>query len=789
MTIDGGRDWRHLTVPARLRSAAAGAIAFTLLLTAGGVAASLDTRRHHEQRHEEAHREAQALATRLDQVLAERTEAVALVNAALPLETRIGTIRFDAFLRRALAHQPGIVAIALEQTPHALTIQLRPAASPVSREIITSTMASAPSGVAGPFAGDTGPALVVWQGPAAVVIDLLDMLSVAGVADTARTAVRVDRGTDAVHGDGGLFSRGRAVTAVSASGTWHVAVRPLADIPPLFLAIMGLAGGVGLLAALLVEKLVRELLDRRRAEQEVQASRRRLTDVLETSSDWVWEADAEGRFVFLSEPLGRLLRRPTSDLLGKTRWDMAATEADLRTLTDLQAVIDARRPFRNVDYSTRLEDGSIRHLRISGRPRFAADGDFIGYIGAGSDVTEEKTAAARAQEAETRLLLAIEGMAEGIALFDVTGRLTLHNGRLRRLLTDAGGAPFTEDATLEALLLSVAIDADSVRRLLSNRFANQLKPLRLHTRGDRWLICRMAPSRDNGILTLWADITHEVRARKEAERLERERRHAQKLEAIGTLAGGIAHEINTPIQYIGDNLRFLRDAFTDLQTVLAAADPLRADAPALDDAWRRADLDFLRDEVPQALDQSLDGIRNVAGIVLAMKEFAHPSARDPIPFDANHALQTTATVSRNEWKHVAAITYDLTPDLPPVIGLPGEINQVLLNLIVNAAHAVTEAGRTEGLIALATRVVEDSVEITVSDNGTGIPESIRERIFDPFFTTKPVGKGTGQGLAIAHDIVVHKHRGSITVDSEPGRGTTFTIRLPAVGEGAGRDAA
>jgi signal transduction histidine kinase len=267
---------------------------------------------------------------------------------------------------------------------------------------------------------------------------------------------------------------------------------------------------------------------------------------------------------------------------------------------------------------------------------------------------------------------------------------------------------------------------------------------------------------------------------------------SQKLESIGQLAAGIAHEINTPIQFVSDNTRFLQDAFEELQQVLDAARAAVQHPPAtegaekataaLASALKKADLDYLREEIPKSIGQSLDGVNRVSTIVRAMKEFSHPGVEDPTPIDLNRAVRSTTTVCRNEWKYVAELDLRLDPALPPVPCLPGEINQVLLNMVVNAAHAIADKpGRGEeerGRIVISTRARSDAVEIRIEDTGTGIPEEIRDRIFDPFFTTKKVGRGTGQGLAIAHDVVTQKHGGTITVDSEVGVGTTFVIRLP-----------
>jgi signal transduction histidine kinase len=187
-------------------------------------------------------------------------------------------------------------------------------------------------------------------------------------------------------------------------------------------------------------------------------------------------------------------------------------------------------------------------------------------------------------------------------------------------------------------------------------------------------------------------------------------------------------------------------------------------------------------EVPQAIQQSLQGIGRVTTIVRAMKEFSHPGSEEKSDTDLNRAIETTITVARNEWKYVAEVVTDFDPALPLVRCLPGEINQVILNLIVNAAHAIADVvennGKSKGTITIRTRSQGDRVEIRVSDTGTGIPETIRAKIFDPFFTTKGVGKGTGQGLAIAHSVIVDKHGGTISCETEVGKGTTFVIRLP-----------
>ncbi|MEF2230750.1 MAG: ATP-binding protein [Pseudodesulfovibrio sp.] len=272
----------------------------------------------------------------------------------------------------------------------------------------------------------------------------------------------------------------------------------------------------------------------------------------------------------------------------------------------------------------------------------------------------------------------------------------------------------------------------------------------------------------------------------ERKTLERKLNIAQKLESLGQLASGIAHEINTPIQYVGDSVRFVKDALEDLfrlvelyAATLAGEDGSEAIEELRDDM----DWDFVHEEMPKACDRALEGVGRVASIVLAMKNFSHPGGEEAKLVDINRAIENTVTVTRNEWKYAADLEARLDPDMPLVHCFPGGLNQVLLNIIINAAHAIAgnESTGEKGLIAVTTSFDGDWAEIRVADSGCGIPKENMTKIFDPFFTTKEVGKGTGQGLAIVHDIVVEKHGGTIDVESEVGVGTTFIVRLPIDG--------
>jgi two-component system NtrC family sensor kinase len=284
------------------------------------------------------------------------------------------------------------------------------------------------------------------------------------------------------------------------------------------------------------------------------------------------------------------------------------------------------------------------------------------------------------------------------------------------------------------------------------------------------------------------DITTRKQNEEQLRQLERELMQSQKLEAIGTLAGGIAHEINTPIQFIGDNLTFASNAIETLRNVLetqrklvgaAQGHPvLGALAVEAEASYADADCEFLLHELPTAIKESHIGVNQVAGIVRAMKEFAHPADKAKAPVDLNKIAERAALIGKSEWKHVAELDFDLEEGLPSVMAIEGELNQVVLNLIVNAAHAVSANNRSTGRITIKTRSGDEFVEFEIEDNGVGIPTAIRDKIFEPFFTTKDVGKGTGQGLMISRDVIVNKHGGKIGFRDGPETGTIFSFWLP-----------
>ena len=280
----------------------------------------------------------------------------------------------------------------------------------------------------------------------------------------------------------------------------------------------------------------------------------------------------------------------------------------------------------------------------------------------------------------------------------------------------------------------------------------------------------------------------------EARRLVREMAQGQKLESVGRIAAGVAHEINTSVQFISDSVRFVRHALRDVPLALADYRALAAGALSGKDVTEAAkkaadtdeaaDVDYFLKNAPDALDRALEGIGRVGSIVRSMTEFAHPDARTMADVDLNRAIKTTLNMARNEYKSVADLVTDFG-DIPTVHCHAGDINQVVLNLLLNAAHAITdvvEGTSAKGSITVRTRALGDFVEISIGDTGDGIPEDVRGRIFEPFVTTKEVGRGTGQGLALSRGLVVEKLKGSLHFETETGKGTTFFIRLPKSAE-------
>jgi PAS domain S-box-containing protein len=414
-------------------------------------------------------------------------------------------------------------------------------------------------------------------------------------------------------------------------------------------------------------------------------------------------------------------------------------------------------------------------------------------------VTDQKQAEDDLRRSQALLATITEHLTDLVAIIDADGRRLYTSPSYQTAL---GYSAEALDAA-PPLALVHPEDRPNILRTLANvigQGVNVVTEYRLRHQDGQWLCFEsrvnpigQAPAPRSLALLVSRDITARRAAERDRQQMEVQLRHAQKLESIGSLAAGIAHEINTPTQYIGDNASFLGETLPGVLDCLQAQRRFLLDLEAqgalppgarqLLERIEGLDLDYLAAEMPKAVREALDGVTRVATIVRAMKDFSHPGGEGKALTNLNKAIESTLLVSRNEWKYVARLETDLDPALPRVPCWPGEINQAVLNLVVNAAHAIEESlgGRHTGqlgVIRVVTRQEGPEVRISVSDTGTGIPEPIRDRIFEPFFTTKPVGKGTGQGLAIVHAVVVEKHGGRVALDTELGQGTTFHLFLP-----------
>jgi PAS domain S-box-containing protein len=542
--------------------------------------------------------------------------------------------------------------------------------------------------------------------------------------------------------------------------------------------------------------------DRAKAEEENRAalereveklaeSEQRFRDIAESSSDWFWETDDQDRVTMLSDRFFEVTALPPEEVIGRSRLEYAKSarsQEDAAKWVTYAKQIAQRLPFRDLQYQLSGKDGRTVYVRSSGQPFFAKDGDFVGYRGASSDVTDLVKAQQQVEEQRRRLEGITANLFEGVLLVDPQGIILFANPSARRLLelddADPSGHSLDEAIRVVAGGADLGFVEGILRRVRQGKglFVDDDAAFRIVASGKKMEVAFASACLhgDDGA----GAVVISFRCIDALKAAQREALQSSRLASVGQLAAGIAHEINTPIQYIGDNLRFFESSIVSIDKACHAVRAALAEGglppealARVDAAFEEAEVPYLMEELPTAVRQSLDGVGHVAKIVRSMKEFSHPGSTAKVVTDINRAIESTLTVTTNEWKHTARIEKDLAPDLPKILCLPADINQVLLNLIVNASQAM-EGRDKQGLIRISTRADGDGIEIRVADNGPGVPDTLRERIFDPFFTTKPVGKGTGQGLAISMDVVVNKHGGRLSVEDTPGGGATFVVRLP-----------
>ena len=534
---------------------------------------------------------------------------------------------------------------------------------------------------------------------------------------------------------------------------------------------------------------VRDISEQKRAEQALHQGKMKQLEILHGLEDGYFELDLDENVTFRNDALTRMLGYAPGERLGPDYKEHVTSETSGELSRRLREIRENGKPAPASPYQIVRSNGSVRSIEASISPIKDTVGRTTGFRGIVRDISERMKAEENLRKSHQEKEFLLRSIPAILIAVDSSDKIIQWNKAAEKTFelsaSEMLGRAFCESG--------IDWDWGTILPTLSDMHPVRLDEMLYKSVSGRegYLGITITPiepddSRENsGFLIIGADIT-------ERKNLETQLAQAQKLESIGQLAAGIAHEVNTPTQYVSDNVQFLKDAFADLQKVLQCYQdvfensvdrPLAAESrKQLEEAAHEADVEYLYQEVPKAISQSLDGLDRVARIVRAMKEFSHPGTGEKTPTDIHRAIESTLTVCRNEWKYVAELVTDFDRVIPSVPCFPGDLNQAILNLVINAAHAIAATeqhrGGTKGTITVKTRKSDIWAEIEISDTGTGIPEAVRPRIFDPFFTTKEIGKGTGQGLAIAHASIVQKHGGSITFKTELGRGTAFVIRLP-----------
>lgn len=523
---------------------------------------------------------------------------------------------------------------------------------------------------------------------------------------------------------------------------------------------------------------------------------RRLATAVEFTAECIVILDGEFRFEYANPSFLKYSGFTIEELLGRKPSDLGGEKSSPEEIERLRNTMARGEVWSGMLLMER-RDGSIHHEEHTISPVKDGAGKTTNYVSLIRDVTDRIEMENRRREAEqnaSRFSRLLEQSLNEIYVFDSESLyfIDVNEGARENLgysmdeLAEMTPVDLKPEFTHETFLKAIEPLRTGQEQILLFTTIHERKdgtqyPVEVHLQ-------LMADDETPLFCAFILDITERLR-------MEQQLGQAQKLESIGQLAAGIAHEINTPTQYVSDNTVFLQRAFGSVMDALQSSEQLLKAAQTGDigtdvieqteAAFKKAKLDFLKSQVPPAFEQSLEGLERVSRIVGAMKEFSHP-AQEKTNVDLNRAIQSTITVASNEWKYVADMQTEFDTELPLVPCLPGDFNQVVLNMIVNASHAISDVvgdgADGKGTITISTHQVGDDVEIRIADSGAGMPEDIRSKIFDAFFTTKAVGKGTGQGLSIAYNVVVEKHGGTIDVESEVGKGTTFIIHLPLAGE-------
>ncbi len=582
-----------------------------------------------------------------------------------------------------------------------------------------------------------------------------------------------------------------------------------------------------------IQGVGRDITEYKQALTELEESEMRYRAIVEDQTELICRFRPDGTLTFVNLAYCRYFQKTPEELLGNSFLPLIPQE-DQHIITKQQNLLTAQNPVVLYEHRVILPDGDVRWQQWFDRALYDEKGEAMEFQAVGRDITHQKVAEeelenaradleARVRErtkelqianeklrdeianrreaesslAEEKRLLAVTlfSIGDGVITTDEDGIITFINRKAEEIACASGHKKRGKPLSTIFKIIDDEKEDNFCDNPLKTLLASQEKEISdyIFVAGDnarKLITAKASPILDEGNTVLgyviaFRDITR-------LKKIEMQLALSQKLESVGRMASGIAHEINSPMQYIGDNARYLQNAFTDILNVIRRYRQLEeglAKNHKLHDFEEKVnglDVELLISEVPAAIADLLQGIDRVNQLIQAMSGFAHPGSKEKTFSDINKAIEGAVILTKNEWKYHANLEMECDVNLPLVCCNIGEVSQAVMNIIVNGAHAVEEALEKSiidhGKITVKTQKEGDKVQIVISDNGIGVPSTVVEKIFDPFFTTKQLGKGTGQGLAIAYDIITMKHEGNIVVESQEGKGTVFTLSLPISGK-------
>lgn len=528
--------------------------------------------------------------------------------------------------------------------------------------------------------------------------------------------------------------------------------------------------------------ITEDLTERKKREDELIYSQHKFRQLVNNSTLGIIRLDVDGELI-MANPAMQLILGYTSELevISLSIDKVYSSQKNYRKFLE---ILEKEEKINSFEGKLLKKDGTLIDVNSSAWTIKDKNNNIIYYEAIVEDITEQNQILKILHEAEFKYRMLIDKLSEAVYLL-IGRKFEIVNTKFLELLE------ITEDDLYSDSFNMMDFISEESKKVIIDREARTKNGEEVSSTYEMGLITKNGTEKQVEISVSYLDYNGQVatqgvvRDLTEKRKTETQIRHLQKMEAIGTLAAGIAHEINTPSQFVNDNLSFLKEAQNDFESLNNFLIKIKSGEGSLDQLKQildNIDIEYLQEELPVAINQSIDGVKRIAQIVGAMRDFSHSGPTEKVSADVHRLIENSLTISRNAWKYIANIKKEFEENLSPIVCQSSDLGQVFVNMIINASHALEERYKDsetiEGEITITTVHKNNGIEITISDNGSGMPEKVSKRIFDPFYTTKEVGKGTGQGLAIAYDIIVDKHNGSIAVESEENVGTKFIIQLP-----------